>query len=255
MKTAFFRFYEELNDFLPECKRKKQFTHFFTGQPSVKDMIESLGVPHTEVDLILVNGKSVNFSYKVKDKDIISVYPEFESIDISSIQKLRPKPLRKPKFICDVHLGKLARNMRMLGYDVFYNNSLKDNEIVEISKKEKRTILTRDLGILKRSDVTRGYFVRENNPKKQIIEVIIRFDLLNLMKPLTLCLECGSKLKKIAKEKIINIVPEKVKQTQNNFFICTNCNQLFWEGTHFKKMNEFIKTIKQLANKVNSLYC
>jgi len=245
MKTATLRFYEELNDFLPKEKRKKQFKHQFWGQPSIKDMIESLGVPHTEVDLILVNGKSVNFNYLVKDKDRISVYPEFESIDISNVQKLRPKPLRKPKFICDVHLGKLARSLRMFGFDVHYENNLSDEQIVEISLNQKRTILTRDLGILKRKEVTRGYFVREEDVKKQLVEIINRFDLFTLIKPLTLCLECGGKLIRISKKKISNyeLLPEKVKQTQNRFFICKDCKNLYWRGTHYDHMKIFLNNL------------
>jgi len=251
MKTAYLRFYEELNDFLPTEKRKKQIIHHFWGQPSVKDMIESLGVPHTEIDLILVNGESVDFNYLVKDQDRISVYPEFESIDISNIQKLRPKPLRKPKFICDVHLGKLARNLRMFGFDVYYENNLNDEQIVEISLNQKRTILTRDLGILKRKDVLRGYFVREDDPQKQLEEVIKRFDLLSLIKPLTLCLECGGKLIRIPRKKIPNfeLLPEKVKASQNKFFICKECKNLYWKGTHYNSMktfmNNFIHILKQ----------
>ncbi len=106
-KKVFIRFYEELNDFLPKEKQKKRFTHYFIDRTSVKDLIESLGIPHTEVDLILVNGKSVSFKYIIKNGDDISVYPVFESLDISDVQHLRAKPLRKPKFICDVHLGNL----------------------------------------------------------------------------------------------------------------------------------------------------
>ena len=122
MHKATFRFYEELNDFLPKEKRKKRFEHNFIDRASVKDVIESFGVPHTEVDLIIVNGESKNFSYIINDGDDISVYPVFESIDISNLQKLRPEPLREPKFILDVHLGTLARYLRMLGFDTNYRN-------------------------------------------------------------------------------------------------------------------------------------
>ena len=116
IKKVTFRFYEELNDFLPEEKRKVRFAHQFIDRASVKDMIESLGVPHIEIDLILANGKSVEFSYIVEDKDDISVYPVFESMDITDVQHLRSKPLRDPKFIADVHLGSLVKYMRMLGF-------------------------------------------------------------------------------------------------------------------------------------------
>ena len=94
MHKIYLRFYEELNDFLPEEKRKKRFIHQFIDRTSVKDLIESLGVPHTEVDLILANGKSVNFKYLINDEDDISVYPVFESFDITAVQHLRPKTLR-----------------------------------------------------------------------------------------------------------------------------------------------------------------
>ncbi len=177
MKTASFRFYEELNDFLPKEKRKSRFEHKFIDQTSVKDMIESLGVPHVEVDLILVNGSSVNFSYIVKDQDDISVYPVFESFDISDVQHLRAIPLRNPKFILDVHLGTLARYLRILGFDAKYENNYSDDEIVNISLKEKKTILTRDKGILKRNNVTHGYWIRTTTPELQLKEVVDRFHL------------------------------------------------------------------------------
>ena len=166
------RFYEELNDFLPEEKQKLRFEHSYIDRTSVKDLIESLGVPHTEVDLILVNGKPVGFDYLINDDDDISVYPVFESIDITDLQHLRPKPLRKPKFVADVHLGRLARYMRMLGFDTLYKNNIDDDEIVNISVDEKRTILTRDRNILKRSVVTHGYFVRNNALLRQMVVFI-----------------------------------------------------------------------------------
>lgn len=246
-KKIYIRFYEELNDFLPEEKKKKRFTHSFIDRTSVKDLIESLGVPHTEVDLILVNGKSENFNYLINDGDDISVYPVFESLDISDVQHLRAKPLRKPKFICDVHLGKLARNLRMFGIDVHYKNFLNDEEIVKISLDEKRTILTRDTGLLKRADVTHGYFIRNDEPEKQTAEVISRFSLMKLVKPFTLCLDCGSKLVKINKKDILHLIPENVKQAQNKFFYCVNCKKIFWAGSHINNMTLFIKEmIKQL---------
>jgi len=240
-KKIYIRFYEELNDFLPKEKKKKRFTHSFIDRTSVKDLIESLGVPHTEVDLILVNGKSENFNYLINDGDDISVYPVFESLDISDVQHLRAKPLRKPKFICDVHLGKLARNLRMFGIDVHYKNFLIDEDIVKISLAEKRTILTRDTGLLKRADVTHGYFIRNDEPEKQTAEVISRFSLMKLVKPFTLCLDCGSKLVKINKKDILHLIPENVKQAQNKFFYCVNCKKIFWAGSHINNMTLFIK--------------
>jgi uncharacterized protein with PIN domain/sulfur carrier protein ThiS len=248
-KKIAIRFYEELNDFLPKERRKKRFTHNFIDRTSVKDLIESLGVPHTEVDLILVNGNSVKFNYIINDGDDISVYPVFESLDISDVQHLRAKPLRKAKFICDVHLGTLARNLRMFGIDSYYKNNLNDEEIVKISLAEKRTILTRDIGILKRAEVTHGYFIRNDNPEKQISDVILRFSLIKLIKPFTLCLECGSKLVRISKKKILHLIPQNVRNEHNKFLNCINCKKIFWTGTHF---NSMIKFINETIERINS---
>ncbi|MCL5031174.1 MAG: Mut7-C ubiquitin/RNAse domain-containing protein [Bacteroidetes bacterium] len=243
MKTAHLRFYEELNDFLPDIKKKIRFEHKFSGKPSVKDMIESLGIPHGEVDLILVNSNSVDFSYLVNDGDDISVYPVFESLDIKNLQHLREKPLRNPKFILDVHLGTLAKYMRMLGFDTLYKNNYSDEELIEISFVEKRTILTKDIGILKNKKVTHGYFVRDSNPEKQIEEVIVRFNLKGEVKTFSRCLECNSILKLIKKEKIIDRLPLKVRTNQNEFYTCSLCDKIYWPGSHYKNMNILIEKI------------
>ena len=238
------RFYEELNDFLPIEKQKKRFEHNYIDRTSVKDLIESLGVPHAEVDLILINGKSVGFDYIINDDDDISVYPVFESIDITDLQHLRPKPLRKPKFVADVHLGRLARYMRMLGFDTLYKNNIDDDEIVNISVDEKRTILTRDRNILKISIVTHGYFVRNIEIKKQLIEILNRFNLENQIKEFTRCIECNTILEPISKEEIIDKLPLKVSESQEFFSICPGCKKIYWKGTHHHKMNAFIQSLK-----------
>jgi uncharacterized protein with PIN domain len=246
MHSIYLRFYEELNDFLPEEKKKKRFVHHFIDRTSVKDLIESLGVPHTEVDLILANDKSVNFKYLINDGDDISVYPVFESLDISNVQHLRPKPLRNPKFVADVHLGRLTRYLRMMGFDVYYKNDLSDEEIVKISLKERRAILTRDIGILKRTEVTHAYFIRTDKVEKQTEEVIIRFDLQNEIKEFSRCLECNELLKSIKKETIIEQLPPKVSQTHNEFYQCPSCKKIYWKGTHYQRMLSFIQSLKNI---------
>lgn len=244
MHTIYLRFYEELNDFLPEERKKKRFTHDFFNRTSVKDLIESLGVPHTEVDLILVNGKSVNFKYLIHDGDDISVYPVFESFDITEVQHLRPKPLRKPKFVADVHLGRLTRYLRMMGFDVSYKNNFDDDEIVRVSLKEKRAILTKDRGILKRRDVTHGFWIRSTKVEEQAKEVLSRFDLKKEIKEFSRCIECNDSLKSIKKETIIKQLPPKVAAAQNEFYKCPSCNKIYWKGTHYQQMLSFIKSLK-----------
>jgi uncharacterized protein with PIN domain len=246
LKKVILRFYEELNDFLPPSKRKRRFEHSFIDRTSVKDMIESLGVPHTEIDLILVNGNSVDFSYLINDGDDISVYPVFESLDITNLQRLRAKPLRKPKFILDVHLGTLSKYMRMLGFDTLYKNNYKDEEIVKISLKEKRAILTKDRGILKRSEVTHGYWIRGSQTSEQLIEVIKRFDLKEQIKEFSRCLKCNSLLKKIPRGQIIDRLPRKVKEYQQEFYYCENCDKIFWKGSHYTRMKGIIEELRLL---------
>lgn len=237
------RFYQELNDFLPARKRHRQFAHSVKGNPSVKELIEGLGVPHTEIDLILVNGRSVPFSYQVQAGDRISVYPVFESLDISEIVRLRPAPLRTPRFILDVHLGKLARLLRLLGFDAFYDRFYSDDEIVQIAHREKRILLTRDIGLLKHKILTHGYWLRNTDPKKQIKEVLKRFDLLKKIKPFTRCLECNGKLEPVAKEKVLAQLPPKTKIYYETFLECPLCGRIYWEGSHYEKMQKTVQEI------------
>lgn len=243
MHKVYLRFYEELNDFLPEEKQKVRFEHSYIDRTSVKDMIESFGVPHSEIDLILVNGKSVDFNYLINDSDDISVYPVFESIDISYIQHLRSKPLREPKFILDIHLGKLARYLRMLGIDSAYKNNYSKKDMIKISLQEKRTILTKDSNLLKNKEITHGYWIRSKNPKEQTKEVIRRFDLRNNFKEFTRCLVCNQILIKADKSEIEQKLPPKVKEHHDEFYQCPGCGLIFWKGTHYIKMKDLIDSI------------
>lgn len=242
---AIFRFYEELNDFLPMEKQKQSFAYYFNGTPSIKDAIEALGVPHTEVDLILVNGNSVSFEYLLKPADYVSVYPVFESLNISPLIRLRPEPLREVKFVLDVHLGKLARLLRLLGFDSFYWNNLTDAEIVDISLNERRIILTGDRGILKNKKVTHGYFIRNSNPELQLSEVVQRFDLYWQIRPFQRCLNCNGLIQSVEKEKITAFLLPNTRHTFNEFFQCMNCQQIYWKGSHYQRMQEKIERILQ----------
>ncbi len=242
-KTAYFRFYAELNDFLPPEKRQVGFSYQFNGTPAVKDAIEALGIPHTEVDLILINGKSVNFEHHIRHGDRISVYPVFEYLDITEVNHLRVKPLRETKFILDVHLGKLARLLRMLGFDALYRNDYEDSEIIETGVRESRIILTRDLGILKNGAVTHGYWLRSTESREQIIEVIDRFDLYSQIQPFHRCLDCNGLIERVEKEDIQNELPSKTAEFFDEFYQCQDCLKIYWKGSHYQKMESKIKKI------------
>lgn len=244
MNLAYFRFYEELNDFLPSDKRKTSFPYEFNGNPSVKDAIEAIGVPHVEVDLILVNSFSVDFSYKLQDADSVSVYPVFESFDISAVTHLRKNPLRDVKFIADVHLGKLARYLRLCGFDTCFSTDYNDREIINISLSDKRIILTRDKELLKNKRVTHGCWIRSVYPDEQLKEVLLRFDLKKKIAPFTRCMECNGLLEDVAKKDIINHLLPKTRQYYRKFKKCPQCDRIYWNGSHYMRMKRLVRSMK-----------
>jgi len=210
----------------------------------VKDAIESLGVPHPEVDLILVDGKSVGFEHLLRGGERVSVYPMFERLDISPLNRLRPRPLRDPRFIADVHLGKLARHLRMAGFDVLWANDWDDDFIVARSAGERRTILTRDKGMLRRSDVERGYFVRATGSEAQLVEVLRALQLEVLLAPFTRCRECNSVLEDVPKSEVEPSLPPKVRGFYDHFRRCPGCGRIYWQGTHYARMSNLINGVR-----------
>jgi len=173
----------------------------------VKDFVESFGVPHTEVDLVLANGNPVDFSYLVRDGDRVSVYPVFESLDISSVSHVRPAPLRALRFLLDVHVGRLAAYLRMAGLDTFYGNQASDAELARILAREERVLLTRDRYLLMRTAVERGYWIRSTEPKQQLLEVVKRFDLAGSLRPFTRCMDCNTLLEEASRESVWERLP------------------------------------------------
>lgn len=243
MKQINIRFYEELNDFLPQEQRKREFAQALKKERSVKDLIESIGIPHTEIDLIIVNGESVDFNYLVKDADHISVYPVFESLDISPLNHCHPEPLRNTRFVLDAHLGRLAAYLRMLGFDTLYRNDYDDPELAETSANEHRILLTCDRRLLMRKQITHGYFVRERQPKQQLLEILNRFDLFNNLKPFTRCMHCNGFTQPVNKQKIEAQLLPKTKKYYDEFFQCKTCNKIYWKGSHYLRMKEMIEEI------------
>jgi uncharacterized protein with PIN domain len=251
MSHATFRFYAELNPFLPRSKRQAAFDHSFEGRQSIKDMIESLGVPHTEVDLILVDSQPVDFSYLVQDGDTISVYPVFEAFDITPVLRLRPQPLRVVRFVLDIHLGKLAAHLRMLGFDTMYRNDCDDAELACISRDDHRILLTRDRGLLKRSIVTHGHYVRETNPRQQLVEVVLHFDLFRLVEPFCRCIKCNAPLEVVEKAMVSDRLMPMTRQHYDEFRRCTGCDQLYWKGAHHERMQQLINYVMAQQNTID----
>lgn len=238
------RFYEELNDFLPEERRKRAFPVEVDRARSVKDAIESVGVPHTEVDLILVDGVSVDFGHLLRGGERVAVYPMFESLDISPLVRLRPRALRDPRFVVDGHLGKLARHLRMAGFDALWGNDWNDDSIVALSNAQRRTILTRDKGMLRRADVERGYFVRSTRSEEQLAEVLRRLQLEGLLQPFTRCRECNTPLEDVSPDLVLERLPAGVRGLYDRFKRCPGCDRVYWEGSHFARMESVLRPFR-----------
>lgn len=232
-------FHEELNELLPADQRNIAFNHELKETRSVKDLIESIGVPHTEIDIIIVNHESVNFEYLIKPNDSIELYPATrhtapELENNSSLIHCQPEPLAVARFVLDVHLGRLAAYLRMTGFDSLYRNDYDDPTLASISANEQRTLLTCDRQLLMRKQVTHGYFVRSRQPQQQLIEVLSRFDLFKNKKPFTHCMHCNGITRPVEKQEIEAQLLPKTKKYYNEFFQCEDCNKIYLKGGHLK---------------------
>jgi uncharacterized protein with PIN domain len=230
------RVYAELNDFLPRALRGTEFTCTLTGGPSIKHVVESLGIPHTEIELLVVNGISVGLDHRLEDGDRVAVYPVFESLDVGTLVRLRPAPLLDIRFILDVHLGRLALLLRLLGFDASFPGDVPDGELARISSEEGRVLLTRDTMLLKRSSVTHGCYVHSQDPEEQVVEILQRLDLRGAVRPFSRCSNCGAPLADVGKEKVLDRLEPLTRRYYDEFRECTRCGQVYWKGSHFEAL-------------------
>jgi uncharacterized protein with PIN domain len=145
-----------------------------------------------------------------------------------------------PKFIVDHNVGKLARWLRLMGYDTIFFDGGDDSELVAIAKAEGRVILSRDTQIMKRRLITSGriraVLIQSDQPREQIGQVIVTLGLESRFRPFTICLECNQPLVERAKDELKELVPPYVFKTQEQFMQCPNCRRIYWRGTHWRAM-------------------
>jgi uncharacterized protein with PIN domain len=244
MAKAVIRCYEELNDFLPPPWRKRDRELDFAAPAPVRHLIETLGVPHTEVELILVNGVSVDLDHRVADGDRISVYPMFEALDVTPLVKLRERPLRRVRLVVDSHLGRLARYLRLLGFDTLYHNDLGDRELARLAAQEGRVLLTRDKALLMRREVTHGCYVRQAPPRRQLAAVVRRLDLYREIRPFTRCMQCNASLGPVRKEQVVERLPERTRKLFDRFWECQGCGRVYWQGSHYERMQSLVRWVR-----------
>ncbi|WP_374565991.1 Mut7-C RNAse domain-containing protein [Ideonella sp.] len=241
--TVTFRFYEELNDFVAPERRRREFSCRCAEGATVKHMIEALGVPHTEVELVLVNGESVGFDRLLIDGDRVAVYPVFEAFDVTPLLRVREHPLRATCFVADAHLGGLAHLLRLFGFDTLYDNHFQDAEIVRLAIEQRRIVLTRDRGLLMRRDVTHGCYVRALHREQQLREVFDRLDLAGSARPFTRCLRCNTPLRAAGKAEVGPQVPAGVLARHERFACCDGCGGVYWEGSHWQRMRAMVNAL------------
>jgi uncharacterized protein with PIN domain len=247
MLSVSVRFYGELNDFLPAAHRQATLVCGLESSASIKDVVETLGVPHPEIDLLVVNGRTVDFACRVRDGDRVAVYPPFRALEPDPDARLGPSPQAEPRFVADVHLGRLAAYLRLAGFDTAYRNDYPDHEIVAISATEDRTLLTRDVGALKHRIVSRGYFVRATRPAWQVVEVLRRFDLVTRAKPFTRCLRCNDPLLVVPMDGVEDLLPPRTREHYREFSRCPACARIYWQGSHYTQMRLFLERAFAIA--------
>ena len=220
---------------------------------SVKDAIESVGIPHPEVDIVLVNGRSVGFDHLVRGGERIDVFPAGADMAVKShmahvchMSYVRP-PMPPPRFACDVHLGRLARRLRLLGLDTWYASHADDAELADLAVDQDRILLTRDRGLMMRRIIVHAYCPRSDNPDEQTVEVLRRFALDEELAPMTRCARCNGPLEATTKEAVIDDLPPRTRLDHEKFSRCTDCGQVYWPGSHVKHITSFVRATQSAA--------
>ena len=231
MSTAYFDFQPELQYFLPHDKRNVTIALSFKGRQSLKHLIESLGVPHTEVGQVTVNGQARS----------LDSFPH--NGDRTEVRPAAPSCPPEARFLLDSHLGRLAAYLRMLGFDCLYNNDYHDDGIADILAEDPRILLTRDRRLLMRKVVQNGYCLRSLEPPEQLVEVVRRFDLADKIAPLHRCLRCNHPLQPVSKNAVLDRLQPLTKRYFDEFHLCPACNQVYWKGSHVERMERLIESV------------
>lgn len=239
------RFHGDLNVFLGSRKRDAEIERPLAEKTSIKDIIESCGVPHPEVDSILVDGQSVSFVHTLAEDAEVDVFPVENQSTIHTDKRLQTIGITR--FVVDGHLGGLTRNLRLLGFDVAYLKNTEDPQLLAVMARENRALITRDRRLLMHAIVQHGYYPRSQNADEQTIEVVRRFDLSDLIAPFTRCLRCNAPLEEAAKADIIDKLEPLTKIYYDQFRRCPDCRQIYWSGSHFPKLQ---KRIEEISSRV-----
>jgi uncharacterized protein len=231
-------------DFFLRSKSTRFVERILSERRSIKDAIESCGVPHTEVDLILINREPVGFSRVLEGDAEIEVYPMVaERCTFFPQNRLQSSNIQQ--FVADDHLGKLVRDLRLLGLDILYDSAAEDRQLLDLVTASTRALLTHDRRLLMHAVVRHGCYLRSQQPLAQTAEVLRRFDLAGALAPFSRCLRCNAKLAAVEKAEVLGQLEPLTKIYYDDFRRCTACAQVYWRGSHHAKLQARVAELMQ----------
>jgi uncharacterized protein len=228
------RFDPALRMFLDSRHRAGRAEVRYDGTSSAGHLVESLGVPLTEVGELLIGWRRAGVSERV---------PPGRPVMVRPVPRPQPLPGNRPRFCLDVHLGTLARRMRLLGLDTVYRNDLGDDDLIELAARQDRVLLTQDRGLLRRRAVRCGAYVRGSDPDTQLRDVLDRFA--PPLAPWTRCTTCNGLLAPAAKHDIEHLLKPGTRRTHDVFARCQSCGQVYWRGAHGRRLATLVEVARR----------
>lgn len=206
------------------------------GTSTLGHVIEAAGVPLPEVGAIFINGTLAQPSHQPDPGDRIRV----EAIS-------RPQPLAEATFLLDVHLGALARRMRLVGLDTAYSNDLDDDALIELANSERRVLLTKDRELLRRRRLWLGAYVRGDRADEQLADVLDRFA--PPLAPWTRCVACNGALQPVTKEEVAEELLPGTRRTYQEFSRCSGCRRVYWRGAHSRRLASIVEAARAASGR------
>lgn len=226
-------------------ERNKTIIYPLSRRASIKDILESLGIPHTEVGKIILDKKEQRFEKIAENGEHYEIHPLSPALPPTEGTILRPEPFKSCcRFLVDINVGRLAGLLRMAGFDA--ENANKESTTRAIAKKavaEDRILLTRNKDLLKHRELVYARLVRNQDPDLQLREVISLYSLENLLQPFTRCISCNGLLADVKKEAIVDRLLPLTKKFFNRFRICSDCHKIYWQGSHHDRMTKKLEMI------------
>uniref|UniRef100_I2PX94 Twitching motility protein PilT n=1 Tax=Desulfovibrio sp. U5L TaxID=596152 RepID=I2PX94_9BACT len=231
----------ELTDLLRRPAKDGVIVYPVTRAASVKDVIEALGPPHTEIHGLLADGRPVAFGHRLSSGERITVLPAAFPIDVTVPTLLRPKALPRLAFAVDANAGRLALFLRTLGFDAAYDRNIEDADLAEQAAREGRVVLSRDRDCLKRSAIVHGRVIRANEPREQLQDVLAAYGLAPPYAAFSRCTRCNTPLVPVDKAAVLPLLLPKTRRYFEEFHQCPDCGRVYWPGSHHEHMADWIR--------------